>query len=114
MVAEADGGYDADPGESPQVQAAALRLPGLGLQESQVRFFCGELLSPDDTPDQLGLENDHVIEAEEVYEEDEEEENEDMDNYVVFPLVPTHADVPVVPCRGLPAGVGVHVRSQRE
>ena len=28
--------------------------------------------------------------------------------------VPTHAEVPVVPCRGLPAGVGVHVRSQCE
>ena len=29
MVADADGGYGADPGESPQVQAAALRLPGV-------------------------------------------------------------------------------------
>ena len=36
---------------------------GTALQESQVRFNFGELLSPDDTPDQLGLEDDHVIET---------------------------------------------------
>ena len=67
----------------------------LGLQESQVRFFCGELLSPDVTPDQLGLEDDHVIEAEEVYEEDDEA-------WVSFSRwVPAHADVLVVHVRSL-------------
>ena len=48
-----------------------------GLQESQVRFSCDVLLSPDHSPGQLGLEDGDVIEAEEVYEEDEEQEEEE-------------------------------------
>ena len=39
-----------------------------GLQESQVRFSCDGLLSPDHSPGQLGLEDGDVTEAEEVYE----------------------------------------------
>ena len=39
----------------------------LGLQESQVRFYCDGLLSPDHSPDLLGLEDGDVIEAEEVF-----------------------------------------------
>ena len=36
----------------------------VGLQASHVRFFRrGELLSLDDSPDQLGLEDDHIIEV---------------------------------------------------
>ena len=34
----------------------------LGLQESQVRFYCDGLLSPDHSPDLLGLEDGDVIE----------------------------------------------------
>ena len=49
----------------------------LGLQESQVRFYCDGLLSPDHSPDLLGLEDGDVIEAEEVFVEDEEEEEDD-------------------------------------
>ena len=49
----------------------------LGLQESQVRFYCEGLLSADHSPDLLGLEDGDVIEAEEVFEEDEEEEDDD-------------------------------------
>ena len=53
-----------------------------GLQESQVRFSCDGLLSPGHSPDQLGLEDGDVIEAEEVYVEDvEEEEDDDYDEF---------------------------------
>ena len=38
----------------------------LGLQESQVRFYCDGLLSPDLSPALLGLEDGDVIDAEEV------------------------------------------------
>ena len=51
-------------------------------------------------------------------EEDEDEEDEDMDEIYAesrFPAgFPTHVDVPVVPLRELPAGVGVYVRSLGE
>ena len=78
----------------------------MGLQESQVRFFCGELLSPDDTPDRLVFEDDHVIEAEEVYEEDdaEEDEDEDMDEiYGTGSRFPA-GFVPMRMCRWFPSG----------
>ena len=48
-----------------------------GLQESQVRFYCDGLLSPEHSPGLLGLEDGDVIEAEEVFAEDEEEEDDD-------------------------------------
>ena len=35
-----------------------------GIQALRVLFFHGELLSPDDSPDQLVLEDDHIIEVE--------------------------------------------------
>ena len=35
----------------------------LGLQAPHVRIICAELLSPDDTPDQLGLEDDHILDV---------------------------------------------------
>ena len=52
-------------------------------------------------------------------DEDEDEEDEDLDELddtqSRFPRwVPAHADVPVVPLRELPAGVGVYVRSLGE
>ena len=78
----------------------------LGLQESQVRFFCGELLSRDDTPDQLGLEDDHVTEAEEVYDEDDEEE-EDDDDYDEFDGTESRFPAGFLPlwmCRWFPSG----------
>ena len=86
----------------------------LGLQESQVCFYFGELLSPDDTPDQPGLEDDTVIETEEVYEEDE-----DMDEiYGTRSRFPA-GFLPMRMCRWYPAGDcrqgwGVDVRSQCE
>ena len=49
----------------------------LGLQASHLRFVCDELLSPDDTPDQRGLEDDHILDV--VEEDEEDEEDEDLD-----------------------------------
>ena len=90
----------------------------LGLHESQVRFYCDGLLSPEHSPDLLGLEDGDVIEAEEVFVEDEEEEEDDDDHDEFdgtesrFPDgFLTYADVSVVPFRELPARLGVHVRS---
>ena len=76
-----------------------------GLQESQVRFSCDGLLSPDHSPDQLGLEDGDVIEAEEVYVEDEEEE--DDDDYDEFDGTESRFPSgfrPVRMCRWFPSG----------
>ena len=92
-----------------------------GLQESQVRFSCDDLLSPDHSPVQHGLEDGDVIEAEEVYEEDEEQEEEDegMDEIdgdrSRFPA----QFLPMRMCRWYPSGNcrhgwGVYVRSLGE
>ena len=35
----------------------------VGLKASHVRFICGELLSPDETPAQAGLEDDHILDV---------------------------------------------------
>ena len=35
----------------------------VGLEASHVRFICGELLSPDDTPAQARLEDDHILDV---------------------------------------------------
>ena len=35
----------------------------VGLQAEQIRFICGKLLSPDDTPAQAGLEDDHIVDV---------------------------------------------------
>ena len=43
----------------------------LGLPASHVRFFFGELISLDVTPDKRGLEDDHIIEVEVGVEEEE-------------------------------------------
>ena len=53
----------------------------MGLQESQVRFYCDGLLSPDHSPALLGLEDGDLIEAEEVFVEDEEEDDDDYDEF---------------------------------
>ena len=76
-----------------------------GLQESQVRFSCDGLLSPDHSPDQLGLEDGDVIEAEEVYVEDEEEE--DDDDYDEFDGTESRFPAgfrPMRMCRWFPSG----------
>ena len=44
----------------------------MALQAVQVRFIRGELLSPDDTPAQAGLDDDHIVD---VVEEEEVEED---------------------------------------
>ena len=56
---------------------------------------------PDDTPDQLGLEDD--------YDDDEEEDDEDLDE-----AAGTRSRFPAGFLQELPAGVGVHVRSLGE
>ena len=61
------------------------------------------------TLEQLGLEDDDVLEVEEVYAEEEEDDPVSFSRWD-----PTHAYVPVVLFRELPAGVGVYVPSLGE
>ena len=78
----------------------------LGLQESQVRFYCDGLLSPDHSPDLLGLEDGDVIEAEEVFVEDEEEEDDDDDHDEFDGTESRFPDgfLPMRMCRWFPSG----------
>ena len=78
----------------------------LGLQESQVRFYCDGLLSPDHSPDLLGLEDGDVIEAEEVFEEEEEEEEDDDDHDEFDGTESRFPDgfLPMRLCRWFPSG----------
>ena len=78
----------------------------LGLQESQVRFYCDGLLSPDHSPDLLGLEDGDVIEAEEVFVEDEEEEEDDDDHDEFDGTESRFPDgfLPMRMCRWFPSG----------
>ena len=76
----------------------------LGLRESQVRFPCDGLLSPDHSPDQLGLVDGDVLVAEEQDEEDQEVEDEDMDEtYGTESRFPTEFR-PMRMCRWFPSG----------
>ena len=78
----------------------------LGLQESQVRFFCDGLLSPDHSPALLGLEDGEVIDAEEVFEEEEEEEEDDDDHDEFDGTVSRFPEgfLPMRMCRWFPSG----------
>ena len=78
----------------------------MGLQESQVRFYCEGLLSPDHSPDLLGVEDGDVIEAEEVFEEDEEEEEDDDDHDEFDGTESRFPDgfLPMRLCRWFPSG----------
>ena len=73
-----------------------------GLQESQVRFYCDGLLSPEHSPGLYGLEDGDVIEAEEVFAEDEEEE-EDDDEFGTESRFPD-GFLPMRLCRWFPSG----------
>ena len=77
-----------------------------GLQESQVRFYCDGLLSPEHSPGLLGLEDGDVIEAEEVFEEDddEDEEDEDMDELDGTQSRFPDGFLPMRLCRWFPSG----------
>ena len=77
-----------------------------GLQESQVRFYCEGLLSPDHSPDLLGLEDGDVIVAEEVFEEEEEEEEDDDDHDEFDETESRFPDgfLPMRSCRWFPSG----------
>ena len=79
----------------------------LGLQESQVRFYCDGLLSPDHSPDLLGLEDGDVIdviEAEEVFEEEEEEDDDDHDEFDGTESRFPDGFLPMRLCRWFPSG----------
>ena len=73
-----------------------------GLQESQVRFYCDGLLSPEHSPGLYGLEDGDVIEAQEVFAEDEEEE-EDDDEFGTESRFPD-GFLPMRLCRWFPSG----------
>ena len=81
----------------------------LGLQESQVRFYYDGLLSPDHSPDLLGLEDGDVIDvivAEEVFEEEEKEEEDDDDHDEFDGTESRFPDgfLPMRLCRWFPSG----------
>ena len=78
----------------------------LGLQGSQVRFYCDGLLSPDHSPNLLGLEDGDVINAEEVFEEEEEEEEDDDDHDEFDGTVSRFPEgfLPMRLCRWFPSG----------
>ena len=73
-----------------------------GLQESQVRFYCDGLLSPEHSPGLYGLEDGDVIEAEEVFAEDEEEDDDD-DEFGTESRFPD-GFLPMRLCRWFPSG----------
>ena len=75
----------------------------LGLQESQVRSSCDGLLSPDQSPDQLGLVDGDVLAAEEVFEENEEED-EDLDEIDGIRSRFPAGFLPMRMCRWYPSG----------
>ena len=78
----------------------------LGLQESQLRFHCDGLLSPEFSPALLGLEDGDVIDAEEVFEEEEEEEEDDDDHDEFDGTVSRFPEgfLPMRMCRWFPSG----------
>ena len=70
-----------------------------------VRFYCDVLLSPDDSLEQLGLQDGSILDVDEQCEEDEEEvEDEDMDEIHGTESRFPAGFLPMRMCRWFPSG----------